>query len=510
METELRELLDQARREYSAGAEAEALQTCATLIDHAAAGCDPNLIAEAATLVRPPVDPVQRARLHALAAGACSRLRSTGAEGDAAKSRVQALLKATCDPFNARPASTTTPPADPEGSFAALQIDLAALHDPRAVDDRLALARRAIAIGESTANREFEALGRSWAMDAYALKGRRELCLAELAAITVTVEKLSPSWQSRVFLVRASQALIDGRFADARDLAMTARDLGGPQSDAAFLYLPFVFEAARNTGDVSDILPSVRAAVEPLPFVARAWLCLALLESGLHLEAADEWRAIAPLIRDFPVRAPEFLMAAFDAAEICVRLADRETAAALYSTLQPFAGLHAIAHAHAPYQGPINLALGRLAALRGDCKTAKLHLTSALGSAQEIHALPARALALSELAAIESVRSRARREYGDAALALARRLTMTPLTRRLETLLGVGQRGHPALTRREFEVAKLVWEGLSNTAIAERLTLAERTVENHVSRILIKLGLSSRTAMAVWFERQDFQRSGTD
>jgi DNA-binding CsgD family transcriptional regulator len=58
----------------------------------------------------------------------------------------------------------------------------------------------------------------------------------------------------------------------------------------------------------------------------------------------------------------------------------------------------------------------------------------------------------------------------------------------------------PALTRREREVAKLVARGLTNRQIAEELVLSERTVENHVSNILKKLKLSSRSEVAAWVE----------
>lgn len=46
------------------------------------------------------------------------------------------------------------------------------------------------------------------------------------------------------------------------------------------------------------------------------------------------------------------------------------------------------------------------------------------------------------------------------------------------------------LSEREIEVLALVAEGLSNRAIGERLFIAERTVEAHITRILPKLGLA--------------------
>jgi DNA-binding NarL/FixJ family response regulator len=58
-------------------------------------------------------------------------------------------------------------------------------------------------------------------------------------------------------------------------------------------------------------------------------------------------------------------------------------------------------------------------------------------------------------------------------------------------------REHPAgLTPRESEVLDLLVEGLRNAQIAERLVLSEKTVAHHVSAILRKLGVSTRTEAA--------------
>ena len=71
-----------------------------------------------------------------------------------------------------------------------------------------------------------------------------------------------------------------------------------------------------------------------------------------------------------------------------------------------------------------------------------------------------------------------------------------------------GARREPAparrrLTARESEVLHLLGEGLSNRDIARRLGLTERTVKIHVSAVLGKLGVQSRTqaALMAWEEK---------
>jgi DNA-binding CsgD family transcriptional regulator len=49
-----------------------------------------------------------------------------------------------------------------------------------------------------------------------------------------------------------------------------------------------------------------------------------------------------------------------------------------------------------------------------------------------------------------------------------------------------------ALSPREHEAALLAVQGFTNRSIAERLGLAERTVENHLQRAYIKLGITAR------------------
>lgn len=52
------------------------------------------------------------------------------------------------------------------------------------------------------------------------------------------------------------------------------------------------------------------------------------------------------------------------------------------------------------------------------------------------------------------------------------------------------------LTDQERRVVELIGEGLTNRQIAERMSLAEKTVKNYVSSLLAKLGLERRTQAA--------------
>ena len=52
-----------------------------------------------------------------------------------------------------------------------------------------------------------------------------------------------------------------------------------------------------------------------------------------------------------------------------------------------------------------------------------------------------------------------------------------------------GNQGLERLTPRELEILELISAGMSNTAIADRLSVMERTIESHIARIFAKLDL---------------------
>jgi DNA-binding NarL/FixJ family response regulator len=92
-------------------------------------------------------------------------------------------------------------------------------------------------------------------------------------------------------------------------------------------------------------------------------------------------------------------------------------------------------------------------------------------------------------------------ELEAASEALAR-LGARPDLDRTRTMLD--RTGHPAtsgLTRREAEVLRLLATGLTNRTIAQHLHVTPRTVDTHVSSILTKLGVSTRTAATAFAHR---------
>jgi LuxR family maltose regulon positive regulatory protein len=145
---------------------------------------------------------------------------------------------------------------------------------------------------------------------------------------------------------------------------------------------------------------------------------------------------------------------------------------------------------------------GMLAAARGDHARARTLLEDAVdrfeGSGAPFEAARARI----ELATSLLAQGRADAAGREAAAALdsLTELGAEPEAERARLLVataaGDDQDALPEVTPREREVLRLLAEGLTNRQIAERLVVSEHTVHRHVTNILRKLGLPSRTAAA--------------
>ena len=144
-------------------------------------------------------------------------------------------------------------------------------------------------------------------------------------------------------------------------------------------------------------------------------------------------------------------------------------------------------------------ALGAVTLAEGDARAALIALREAGQQWQEVDAPY-------ELAQVRALVGLACRDLGDDdsagwELVAARdgfhRLGAAPDVARVDALIAAKpRRGPGGLTPRELQVLRLVAAGWSNRAIAGQLVLSERTVDRHVSNILAKLDVPSRTAAA--------------
>lgn len=111
---------------------------------------------------------------------------------------------------------------------------------------------------------------------------------------------------------------------------------------------------------------------------------------------------------------------------------------------------------------------------------------------RQVDAAVARARSGLDAEAAQSAQAAGQRLSGDRLVAYALRSARAPSVRSRR-----GADGGP-LTEREIQVASLVAEGLTNAQVAARLGLSPRTVEAHLDHIRDKLGVRSRTRIAVW------------
>jgi DNA-binding NarL/FixJ family response regulator len=65
-----------------------------------------------------------------------------------------------------------------------------------------------------------------------------------------------------------------------------------------------------------------------------------------------------------------------------------------------------------------------------------------------------------------------------------------------------------SLSPREREILALIGDGLTNREIGKRLYLSEKTVKNHISRLLAKLGVQRRVQAAVLASHLEQSESG--
>jgi RNA polymerase sigma factor (sigma-70 family) len=157
----------------------------------------------------------------------------------------------------------------------------------------------------------------------------------------------------------------------------------------------------------------------------------------------------------------------------------------------------------APLKAAADLAEGVLACARGDQDRARALLEDAVDGFEGSGAPFEAARARLELATCLMALGRVEAGEHEASAALERldELGAGQDAGRARRLLASADAPLAELTPREREVLRLVADGLTNRQIAERLVVSEHTVHRHVTNLLRKLDLPSRTAAAAYAVR---------
>lgn len=498
------ELLDAARAAAVRGDTVEAWSACRRVAELARRTDDSWALADAAVVLRATGDTDLNAGIHALCVEALHRL---GSDDSVRVARLRAQLVATASPFlldivPVEPVGPGPEVDDSEATFLWLQARHAEELGIDGLAERTRIADAAVELGRRTGVDEYVCWGRRWRLDLQLTLGDLISSSGELEALQPLVDRLnSPPWRRLVSMIRAVRHALQGDFPAALaglDDALAA----DPSEEASFFAVVARSDIACLTGaHLDEIAAEVDARVQKMPYVARGWSARMAMAQGRRDDVELWWRTLVPHLDRTPPRAAEWITVQAGHAELCCWLGDVDSAAPLYEALRPYAGLHVAVFAYSPYGGPVDLALGRLAGLLGHEAAAVEHLRAAERTCTAIGAWPYLGLARAALAERPSLPAAERRRYAEGAASLAARLGMAPLARDADQLLGALGSAATDLTRRELEVVALIAEGLGNADIARRLTLSVRTVENHVSRVLDKLGFTSRAAIAAWYVR---------
>ena len=390
---------------------------------------------------------------------------------------------------------------------------------PEGLTERIVLAERMLEAADALGSAWVEMWGRLWRIDTLFETGQLRNVQRELADLGPCLERLSgPIGQLHYLAYAANLALATGRFSEAGRLARESfkvfNNMGHP---AAFGSVAVILgQAGLHIGlDRSGFVELFGQIPEHLQpeavdttrgtatiFPALSFALIRLYQGDRA--GAEEAYALAGPIRSW-TPSPAMRMAAWGhALAVVVGLGRTEDIEFLAERFEPFRGRHVANGAGAGvYMGPVELqlglaakALGRLDAAVGDLETAVsiCDANGARGYAVQARVELAAALA-SRQAPGDLDRARAAL---DAAAGEAERLAMVPFTERIEQLRArVGVSPSP-LSPRELEVARLVARGLTNKQIGETLFVSERTAENHVQHILLKLGFRNRSQVAAW------------
>ncbi len=518
-------LLALARLQWTAARPQDTLTTCSEALDLAEAAARPDLMADLTVVPMGLGDPristwvaaaarrtlatlpghehLRRARVLAAAALAATDLRQPGCGPEVAN---EAGVDPEAVAADALAVAAASGDVDAElGALAALHY---VLSYPQAAERRAVLAARAVSLAPRASTTMGALWGHLWQVDIDAQRG-------DLLAVEAQREAISRLAQQRGSIIarwhdlrlQAAVHVLKGHFEVARQTAFEARRIADRVGDISMIggHLAFHVTLGVLRGDPEEFLPDTAEIIErspPMPLI-RAALPLIRAVQG-DLEGA---RAALEPLRSVPARfplGPRWFGTVGQIGLAAVLLEEASLARDCYELLAPIAPWCGSDGGGTPVAaGSVETRLGAMALCFGERTLAAGHLERAIAVDDRIGAAPEAALARLHLAdcLTDTDPARAAGLVVIASSELARLDMPGPLARAraLQAQLATETPATSAgLTAREVDVAALVAQGLTNREIAGRLFVSVRTVESHVRSTLAKLGLRSRTEIAVW------------
>jgi DNA-binding CsgD family transcriptional regulator/tetratricopeptide (TPR) repeat protein len=290
---------------------------------------------------------------------------------------------------------------------------------------------------------------------------------------------------------QGSQAISDPGSAGSRVMASWAVgyvDLGRGDRAAAEARLRPAIEFARTAERVDMLLPAQWGLAEAALHAGDAERAAELADEALRIaREAGEWMLIAP----FAVTGVRAHLAA-GRPDAAIRYLEQ-----FQRAIGPGAEIARPATEHAT--GLLKLAEGATGAARE-------HLEAAVRAWQERGRIWEMLWAKLDLAGTLLRSNRFAdamaliRDVQDAATAIGSEPLLLRAAQLSRVARGRGEEVEPwhPLTTREFEVARLVAQGLTNVQIGEQLFVSPKTVSAHIEHILAKLAVARRAEIAVW------------
>lgn len=353
-----------------------------------------------------------------------------------------------------------------------------------------------------------------WRIDAALQRGdlveaARQLAFAHQSADSA--DEVITRWQ--LLRAEATLAQAQARFDQALRVADAAAELlsaaGNPLGQ--LIWSAQAVNIGQHIG-FDETLAAALGVPDDAPFDADATVgavqtlstALILVARGRTRAAAEAYRSLGPVgeWRDPPHST---LFTLTYGTLVAIALDEQADVRVLRDLLAAHRGLHVASGAGSiAYLGPVELWIGKASAYLGAYSDAITDLEHAMQCCIKNGAAGLAVNAQLELADVLRARSgpgdaKRAREFATAGGKRADLLGMRPLADTARRIVDeLADSAPDGLSKREYEVALLVAEGLTNRAIATRLSLSERTAANHVQHILAKLDLANRSQIATW------------